>query len=322
MAVPPQPPIVRASGLTKAYRRAGGRVEALRGVDLLVETGEFLLVMGPSGGGKSTLLNLIGGLDRADGGTLEVAGSDLTTASEGALDAFRRTTVGFVFQFFNLIPTLDARDNVALALIARGEGWDDARRRSSEILGEVGLEHRADHRPAEMSGGEQQRVAIARAVAGEPPLLLADEPTGDVDGETTTAIMDVLAGLNRSRGVTVVMVSHDTSLTGYASRRLELRDEDHVDKRDGNDEGEHHLPHRLLPVLLLAANGVRVALGQAVLIERRRDVGDDLREDGALLDVGRDPGDACLIFAPQRDGPQLGLDRDLFAKGRCCACVG
>jgi putative ABC transport system ATP-binding protein len=224
MALPPPPPIIHASGLTKAYRRAGGRVEALRGVDLVVEAGEFLMVMGPSGGGKSTLLNLIGGLDRADGGTLAVAGSDLTTASERALDAFRRTTVGFVFQFFNLLPTLDARDNVAIALVARGEGWDESRRRASEILGEVGLDHRADHRPGELSGGEQQRVAIARAVAGAPPLLLADEPTGDVDGETTAAIMNVLAALNRSRGVTVVMVTHDTSLTGYATRHLELRD--------------------------------------------------------------------------------------------------
>jgi len=224
MAPPPQPPIIRASALAKAYRRAGGRVEALRGVDLVVEAGEFLMVMGPSGGGKSTLLNLIGGLDRADAGTLQVAGTDLGAASERALDAFRRTTVGFVFQFFNLLPTLDARDNVAMALVARGGDWDGARRRASDLLEKVDLGHRADHRPSELSGGEQQRVAIARAVAGAPPLLLADEPTGDVDGETTATIMDVLSGLNRTRGVTVVMVTHDISLTGYATRHVELRD--------------------------------------------------------------------------------------------------
>jgi putative ABC transport system ATP-binding protein len=193
-------------------------------VDLTVGRGEMVLVMGPSGGGKSTLLNLLGGLDRADAGSLRVAGTDLMSASQSALDAFRRRHVGLVFQFFNLLGTADARDNVALALLARGTPWGEARRRAAGLLAEFGLADRADHRPSELSGGEQQRVAIARAIAGAPDLLLADEPTGDVDTATTGAIMDLLAALNRDRGVTIVVVTHDPTLTAYAGRVLELRD--------------------------------------------------------------------------------------------------
>lgn len=217
-------PLVVAAGLRRTYRRGTRIVEALRGVDLTVHRGELLLIMGPSGGGKSTLLNLLGGLDTADAGTLRVAGFDVTGASQRRLDEFRRRHIGFVFQFFNLISTVDARDNVALALLARGTGWSQARHQAGELLASLGLGDRTGHRPAELSGGEQQRVAIARAIASEPDLVLADEPTGDVDAAATIAIMDLLADLNRARGVTIVAATHDAALVPYADRVLTLRD--------------------------------------------------------------------------------------------------
>lgn len=217
-------PLVRAHGLTRSYRRGSRRVSALRGVDLDVESAELVVIMGPSGGGKSTLLNLLGGLDAPDGGTLTVAGVDVHTASQRRLDQYRRRHIGFVFQFFNLIGTIDATDNVALAYVARGMPWREARSQARSILGEFGLSNRVDHHPEELSGGEQQRVAIARAVAARPDLMLADEPTGDVDAVTTTAIMELLAHLNRDRGMTIIAVTHDPALANYASRVLTLRD--------------------------------------------------------------------------------------------------
>ncbi|MEK7252247.1 MAG: ABC transporter ATP-binding protein [Actinomycetota bacterium] len=220
----PAPLLVSAAGLTRIFRRGHRVVEALREVDLEVERGEFVVVMGPSGGGKSTLLNLIGGLDRPDSGTLEVAGVDVGRASQRELDDYRRRHVGFVFQFFNLISTVNAGDNVALALLARRTPWREARRLAGGLLAEFGLGDRVDHLPAELSGGEQQRVAIARAVAGEPDLVLADEPTGDVDAATTVTVMALLSRLNRERGMTVIAVTHDPALLPYASRVLILRD--------------------------------------------------------------------------------------------------
>jgi ABC-type lipoprotein export system ATPase subunit len=218
-------PLVEVREAVKIFRKGTSQVHALRGVDLAVDSGERLLVVGPSGGGKSTLLNLIGGLDRPDSGRVVVAGIDVATSSQRALDSFRRAHVGFVFQFFNLIATLTARDNVALALTARGvRPWSSARTRAEALLSDLGLDHRSDHRPGELSGGEQQRVAIARAVAGEPDLILADEPTGNIDTAASTVVMEMLGDLNRRMGVTTIVVTHDPSLSAHADRMLMMID--------------------------------------------------------------------------------------------------
>jgi putative ABC transport system ATP-binding protein len=218
-------PIIDLRGVAKAFRKGSTEVHALRGVDLAVDPGEVVLVVGPSGGGKSTLLNLIGGLDRPDSGTVRVAGVDVAASSQRALDTYRRRHVGFVFQFFNLIGSLTARDNVALALSARGlHPWSNARARADALLADLGLGSRADHRPAELSGGEQQRVAIARAVAGEPDLILADEPTGNIDTDAGAVVMAMLHDLNDRLGVTLLIVTHDVSLTSHADRVLEMVD--------------------------------------------------------------------------------------------------
>jgi ABC-type lipoprotein export system ATPase subunit len=224
MGGPIQPSVVSTRDLRKTYRRGRAEIEALRGVDLEVASGEMLVVMGPSGGGKSTLLHLIGGIDRPTSGSVVVAGQDLVAASQPELDGFRRAHVGIVFQFFNLLGTATARDNVALGLMARGLEWRAARERAVDLLATVGLADRAGHRPAELSGGEQQRVAIARAIAGEPQLVLADEPTGDVDSATARDLMELLARLNHDLGSTFIIVTHNELLTEYATRVAVLRD--------------------------------------------------------------------------------------------------
>ncbi|HEX9978897.1 MAG TPA: ABC transporter ATP-binding protein [Acidimicrobiia bacterium] len=218
-------PIVHIRGAVKTFHKGNNEVHALRGVDLTIEPGETVVVVGPSGGGKSTLLNLIGGLDRPDSGEVRVAGFDVASSSQRALDAYRRRHIGFVFQFFNLIGSLTARDNVALALAARGiHPWSAARTGAEALLEGLGLGSRADHRPAELSGGEQQRVAIARAVAGEPGVVLADEPTGNIDTEATAGVMAMLDDLNDRLGVTLLVVTHDASLATHADRVLEMID--------------------------------------------------------------------------------------------------
>lgn len=224
MDEPTQPAVVSTTDLRKTYRRGRAEIEALRGVDLEVASGEMLVIMGPSGGGKSTLLHLIGGIDRPTSGKVVVAGQDLTAASQPELDGFRRAHIGIVFQFFNLLGTATARDNVALGLLARGLDWKSARGGAGELLGTVGLADRAGHRPAELSGGEQQRVAIARAIAGEPQLVLADEPTGDVDSSTARDLMELLVRLNHDLGSTFIIVTHNELLTRYATRVVVLRD--------------------------------------------------------------------------------------------------
>ena len=206
-------PIFEARGLTKVYEMGEVRVEALRGVDLDIHAGEFLVLLGPSGSGKSTLLNILGGLDVPTGGTMRYRGHDLTVDDDAAMTRYRREHVGFVFQFYNLIPSLTARENVALVT----EIADDPMR-PEEALALVGLEHRLDHFPSQMSGGEQQRVAIARAVAKRPQVLLCDEPTGALDVHTGVMVLDVIARVNRELGTTTVVITHNAVIAGMADR--------------------------------------------------------------------------------------------------------
>jgi ABC-type lipoprotein export system ATPase subunit len=220
--------VVEATNLQKIYRRGQERVEALRDVSLNVEAGAFVAVLGPSGGGKSTLLHLLGGIDRPTAGSLVVNGfrlaGDGARAGEGQLSRFRRDHIGFVFQFYNLLPSLSALDNVALALLARGLAWRKARAAAAEVLAQVEMDHRQQHRPGELSGGEQQRVAIARAVVGKPVLVLADEPTGDLDSVTAEAVLQLMLGLNRQLGITFVVATHNYRLTEFAGRCYEMCD--------------------------------------------------------------------------------------------------
>ena len=221
--------MIRLTGAEKTYGE-GVRTFGLRATDLTIERGELVVVLGPSGSGKTTLLNLIGGLDRASAGRVEVEGADLTGLSRAALTEFRRRQIGFVFQFFNLIPTLTAAENVAFAAeLARTKS--DPRR----VLEAVGLGGREDRFPSELSGGEQQRVAIARALAKEPPLLLCDEPTGALDIETGKQVLALLAGQAREHKRTVIVVTHNTPVAGLGDRVLRMRDGHVV----GDERNEH-----------------------------------------------------------------------------------
>ena len=210
-------PVFTARGLTKAYRMGEAEVQALRGVDLDVRAGEFIVLLGPSGSGKSTLLNILGGLDVPSAGRVVFADHDLSAASESELTAYRRDHVGFVFQFYNLIPSLTVRENVALVtdIVAAPMPVDEA-------IDRVGLTPRRDHFPAQLSGGEQQRVAIARAIVADPKLLLCDEPTGDLDRTTADEILSTLQVLNRDLGKTIIMVTHDAAAAKFAKRTLHL----------------------------------------------------------------------------------------------------
>jgi putative ABC transport system ATP-binding protein len=214
------PSIVSIKGVAKAYVRGKQRVEVLRGIDLEVEQGEFLALMGPSGSGKTTLLNLIGGLDRPDRGTITVAGERLEALSQGQLTKWRARHVGFIFQFYNLLPVLTAERNVEVPLLLTKLSAKERQRNVTAALTLVGLADRAKHKPAELSGGQQQRVAIARALVSDPSVLVCDEPTGDLDRETSDAILGLLQLLNRTHGKTIVMVTHDPRAAGRASRRL------------------------------------------------------------------------------------------------------
>ncbi len=217
------PPFIQARGLEKVYPGAKP-VRALDGVDLEIPAGRRVAVMGPSGSGKSTLMHLLGGLDRPSGGTLSVAGRELPTLEDKALTRYRREQVGFVFQFFNLLPTLSARHNVALPLeLARVNGREIAAR-VERVLARVGLADRTEHLPDELSGGQRQRVAIARALVMNPPLLLADEPTGNLDSATTAEILELLVALNEETGSTLVMVTHDPNAAKICHRVLTLKD--------------------------------------------------------------------------------------------------
>ncbi len=212
--------IVSIKGAVKSYVRGKQRVEVLRGIDLEVEQGEFLALMGPSGSGKTTLLNLIGGLDRPDRGEITVAGERIDGLSAGKLTKWRARHVGFIFQFYNLLPVLTAERNVEVPLLLTKLSAKERQRNVTAALTLVGLADRAKHKPAELSGGQQQRVAIARALVSDPSVLVCDEPTGDLDRETSDSILALLQLLNRTHGKTIVMVTHDPRAADHASRRL------------------------------------------------------------------------------------------------------
>ncbi len=215
-------PLISLKGVVKSYRRGRQTVEVLHNLDLDVEPGEFLALMGPSGSGKTTLLNLIGGLDRPTDGEVVVAGEHIDDLSGGELAKWRSRHVGFVFQFYNLMPTLSAERNVELPLLLTHLSGAERRKNVEAALALVGLTDRKKHKPAELSGGQQQRVAIARAIVADPTLLVCDEPTGDLDRETAEEILGLLQHLNREAGKTVIMVTHDPKAASFASRIVHL----------------------------------------------------------------------------------------------------
>lgn len=216
-------PFIRISGLRKSFVMGRETVHALAGVDVAIERDSFTIVMGPSGSGKSTLLYLLGGLDRPTSGRIEVAGREIDSLDENALAIYRRRTVGFIFQSFNLIPSMTAVENVAFPMRFMGIARGERQKRALSLLKQVGLADRAYHRPTELSGGQQQRVAIARALVNDPDLILADEPTGNLDSASGNSIMQVLSELYRS-GRTVVVVTHDPRMARFATNTLHLLD--------------------------------------------------------------------------------------------------
>jgi len=220
--------IVSASRLRKVYRGAN-EVEALRGIDLQVERGEMVAIVGPSGSGKTTLLNCLSGLDGFDGGQVVVDGQDLSKMSDRARTAYRSKNMGFVFQAFNLLPVLSAVENVEIPLLLQNVSSRDSRRRALEMLETLGLAHRANHRPDQLSGGEQQRVAVARALVHKPAVVWADEPTGNLDSKSGEAVMDLLKELH-DMGATIIMVTHDPRYARHADRHIHLFDGRVVDE--------------------------------------------------------------------------------------------
>jgi putative ABC transport system ATP-binding protein len=216
--------VVRTVGLTRRYKMGDAFVDALRSVDLAIARGEFVALVGPSGSGKSTVLNLIGGLDRPTSGQVWINGTELSASDEQILTRHRRQHVGFVFQSFNLLPRLTAEENVALPLMFSGVPEKERQVRARALLERVGLGARLVHRPTQLSGGEQQRVAIARALVGQPALLLADEPTGNLDTTIGAEIMALLRELNQEQKLTVLVVTHDPEVAAFADRIVKLRD--------------------------------------------------------------------------------------------------
>lgn len=210
------------AGLTKTYRKGKEKVEVLHALDLEVPEGDFVALMGPSGSGKTTLLNLIGGLDQPDSGEIRVHGENIERFSGRQLARWRSRQVGFIFQFYNLLPVLSAQRNVELPLLLRSMSRKERRERALNALEIVGLADRASHYPRELSGGQEQRVAIARAIVSDPGLLLADEPTGDLDRSTAEEILGLLTVLNREHGKTIIMVTHDPAAAAYAQRTVHL----------------------------------------------------------------------------------------------------
>jgi putative ABC transport system ATP-binding protein len=218
----PADAFITCRGLSRTYRRGEVEIRPLDALDLDVARGEFVALMGPSGSGKTTLLNLIGGIDRPTAGTLAVDGVAIGGLSRSRLADWRAANVGFIFQLYHLVPVLTAYENVELPLLLQPLGRRERHRRVSAALGLVGLADRSDHLPRQLSGGQEQRVAIARAIAADPPLLLADEPTGDLDRESAAQVMDLLGELHASHGKTIVMVTHDARTAARAGRTVHL----------------------------------------------------------------------------------------------------
>ena len=216
--------VIHTRGLTKELPLGSYTVHALRGVDMDIYAGEIVSIVGPSGSGKSTLLGLIGGLDTPTEGTIAIDGVDITRMNEDQLTEIRNEKIGFIFQFFNLIPTLTALENVALPVQFARKRQFNPEKRAKELLTALGMADRMRHRPSELSGGQQQRVAIARALANNPPLLLADEPTGNLDTESGSMVMDALQAIREQAGTTVVIVTHDPQLARRADRTIRLVD--------------------------------------------------------------------------------------------------
>ncbi|MDC7786286.1 ABC transporter ATP-binding protein [Rhodoplanes sp. TEM] len=224
-------PLVRLAGVSKGFVKGRDAIAIFERLDLAIPEGDFVAVMGPSGSGKSTLLNLLGGIDRPDAGEVHVAGSRIDTLSEGQLSQWRAANIGFVFQFYNLMPMLSAAQNVELPLLLTRLGKAERRRHVETALAIVNLADRAKHYPREMSGGQQQRVAIARAIVSDPKLLLCDEPTGDLDRTSADEILGMLKVLNRDLGKTIVMVTHDPAAARFARRTLHL-DKGHFEEKE------------------------------------------------------------------------------------------
>ncbi len=216
--------MIKLENITKIYRMGAENIHALSGIDLIIEEGEFVAIVGPSGSGKSTLLHIIGGLDSPTSGRVSVDGQDLSRASDGELSRYRNRSVGFVFQTFNLHPTYNALENVALPLIFTKMPRAKRIKLAREALEIVGLTERASHRPNQLSGGERQRVSIARALVVQPRLILADEPTGNLDSKTGDKIIELLVRLNRDKGLTLLLVTHNLDVANSAERTIFLRD--------------------------------------------------------------------------------------------------
>ena len=216
--------VVKTQGITKVYTETAVPVYALNGIDLEVEEGEFTAIVGPSGCGKTTLLNIIGGLDHPTAGTVEVSNTNITDMKDGDLIKFRLENIGFVFQAYNLIPVLTAAENVEFVMQVQGIATAERNEKAQAILKEVGLEGLENRRPAEMSGGQQQRVAVARAVASRPALILADEPTANLDSKTSDELMELFTELNESHGSTFIIASHDQRVMNYAKRLIRMLD--------------------------------------------------------------------------------------------------
>ena len=216
--------MVDIRGLTKIYRQGDVDVAALRGIDLQINKGEFVAIVGPSGSGKSTLFNILGGLTPPTAGTVRLAGQDLLALTEGERTNLRKKTVGFVFQKYNLLPTLTARENIDIARYIAGQADSPADPQFAEVIKMLGLTERLDHKPRALSGGEQQRVAIARAIVNHPALLLADEPTGNLDSENSNLVLHLMRDLNHRLHQTIVMITHDPEAAAFADRIVHMRD--------------------------------------------------------------------------------------------------